>query len=239
MTIDELKEPIENLLDKYKCDAVKITGWDHTDDDDLQIQLSNPQATRLINSERGYDEVREKLSDMYRFGDEDESLDIHLEANRIKSKNKIVPEINLKLAASRNWTDYEEDYDIEEFDIDEYEPEGDFQKKCPAYKDMSRADKVKMLGLEDVESHEIGTFSGSGDSGDYMPTGGTVGNTDFQDWMRNRVEGLMESYRPNFNNEGSYGHVNMSAKNGVITLDLVCQSGFRNEEQMEDMEAII
>ena len=230
MTIDELKKPIENLLDKYKCDAVKITGWDHTDDDDLVIQLSNPQATRLINSERGYDEVREKLSDMYKVGDEDESLDIHLEANRIKSKNKIVPEINLKLTASRNWTDYEEDYDIEEFDIDEYEPTDG---------KMTRSEKVEAFGLEDVKSHEIGTFGGSGDSGDYEPTGGTLGNTDFQSWMYGRVESLMESYRPNFNNEGSHGHVNMSAKDGVIALDLVCNTGFRNDEQLEDMEAII
>lgn len=229
-SINELKEPIENLLDKYKCDAVKITGWDHTDDDDLVIQLSNPQATRLINSERGYDEVREKLSDMYKVGDEDESLDIHLEANRIKSKNKIVPEINLKLTASRNWTDYEEDYDIEEFDIDEYEPTDG---------KMTRSEKVEAFGLEDVKSHEIGTFGGSGDSGDYEPTGGTLGNTDFQSWMYGRVESLMESYRPNFNNEGSHGHVNMSAKDGVIALDLVCNTGFRNDEQLEDMEAII
>ena len=104
---------------------------------------------------------------------------------------------------------------------------------------MSRADKVKMLGLEDVEEYEIGTFSGSGDSGDFMPTGGTLGNTDFQSWMYGRVESLMESYRPNFNNEGSHGHVNMSAKDGVIALDLVCNTGFRNDEQLEDMEAII
>ena len=44
---------------------------------------------------------------------------------------------------------------------------------------------------------------------------------------------------PDFNNEGAYGHVNMSAKDGVITLDLICHTGFRNDEQLEDMEAII
>ena len=49
----------------------------------------------------------------------------------------------------------------------------------------------------------------------------------------------MRSCNPNFNNEGAYGSVKMSAHDGVITLDLMCNSGFSNEEHLLSMEEII
>ena len=240
MTIPtKVKKSMEDLLEKYKSNAFKLTGYDQEGGGDIGVVFPNPQATRKCGDD--CDELTQALYDHYGGDDcDDECIDYNIEVQRIKRKDKQHPELKVKLGVSRSWTDYDEGESMsDEYDIDEYEPEGNFQKKCPAYKDMTRADKVKMLGLEYVEEYEIGTFSGSGDSGDFMPTGGTVGNTDFQSWMRDKVESLMESSHPDFNNEGAYGHVNMSANDGVITLDLICHTGFRNDEQLEDMEAII
>ena len=239
MTVpDELIEPMENLLDKFKAHGFKFTGYDQEGGEELELVFPNPQSTRECDSD-DYEELRDALATQYSVGDEDESLNYDVEVQRIKRKGKIAPELKVKLDVSRSWVNYDREDMSEEFDIDEYEPEGNFQKKCPAYKDMTRANKIKMLGLEDCHTHEVGTFSGSGDSGDYEPSGGTLGNTDFQSWICGKVESLMESAQPNFNNEGSYGSVNMSVTDGVITLNLECNVGFQDTEQMADLEEII
>ena len=233
MTVpDELIEPMENLLGKFKAHGFKFTGYDQDCGVELELVFPNPQSTRECDSD-DYEELRDALATQYSVGDEDECLNYDVEVQRIKRKGKIAPELKVKLDVNRSWVNYDREDMSDEFDIDEYEPDGNL------YNDISRADKVKMLGLEDVESHEVGTFSGSGDSGDYEPSGGTLGNTDFQSWIYGKVESLMESASPNFNNEGSYGSVNMSVTDGVITLNLECNVGFQDTEQMADLEEII
>ena len=233
MTIPtEVKESMEDLLEKYKSDAFKLKGYDYTEqgDGELELVFPNPQANR--QGRHDYNELVEALNNYYSGeNSDDECIDYDIEVQRIKRKDKQHPELKVKLGVNRSWTDYDDgEGRSDEIDIDEYEPTDG---------KMTRSEKVKAFGLEDVEEYEIGTFSGSGDSGDFEPTGGTGGNTDFQSWMCDKVESLMESSHPDFNNEGAYGNVNMSAKDGVITLDLICHTGFRNDELLENMEAII
>ena len=224
---EELKKIIEGILEDAKSHAVKGYGNVSEWDNETELRFPNPSVSIDDDSRKLLEDYIEKY---YTIGDTDEHVSYELEAQRIMSKGKTIPELNVEFHVDRSWTDYEHDVDVDTFDVNEYEADGIA---------MTRDEKIEYFGLENVTDHEVGTFSGSGDDGEFLPTGGDLGNDDFQKWIKDRAESLMEGCSPNFNNEGSYGDVLMSIENGEITLTLNLNSGFEQNEKLVSMEEII
>lgn len=224
---EELKKIIEGILEAGKSHAVKGYGNVSEWDNEIELRFPNPSVSIDDDSLKLLEDYIEQY---YIIGDTDEHVSYELEAQRIMSKGKTIPELDVEFHVHRSWTDYEHDVDVDTFDVNEYEADGIA---------MTRDEKIEYFGLENVTDHEVGTFSGSGDDGEFLPTGGDLGNDDFQKWIKGRAESLMEDCSPNFNNEGSYGDVLMSIENGEITLTLNLNSGFEQNEKLVSMEEII
>tara|TARA_B100001245_G_C22871527_1_gene419091 strand:- start:245 stop:943 length:699 start_codon:yes stop_codon:yes gene_type:complete len=224
---EELKKIIEDILEAGKSHAIKGYGNVSEWDNETELRFPNPSVSIDDDSLKLLEDYIEKY---YIIGDSDEHVSYELEAQRIMSKGKTIPELDVEFHVHRSWTDYEHDVDVDTFDVNEYEADGIA---------MTRDEKIEYFGLENVTDHEVGTFSGSGDDGEFLPTGGDLGNDDFQKWIKDRAESLMENCSPNFNNEGSYGDVLMSIENGEITLTLNLNSGFEQNEKLVSMEEII